>query len=431
VFDLGGGSLSVSLLWVGEGMDRRAGAAGPWQALAASTPHCTGRILRSGGTDGHARVVVSVASRQLWPRWVAVACGTAALCAVPAVVGALPVADSGISAAVLRARILASAHVPYQGYAESEVSLGIPNLPDLSEVSTLLDGTTDQYAWYRSPQHWRAAVVTAAGETDTYRVGAVTYLWKYDRNLLTRIIGSQPARLPQPADLLPPALGRRLLVLDAGTGRISRLPSRRIAGVDAAGLRVRPTDPRTNVAAVNIWADPATGLPVAVEISARGSGRPVLTSSFLQLSESRPAPSVVTPNPAPGVGVTTAELPDVSGVLEGIGPPLPGRLAGFVRAPMGGGLPSIGAYGTGFSRFAVVPLPGGLGLQALNAALRAGAVQIVLPDGTAAEIRTPLLTVFLASSTFGGPVFLLAGPVTPAVLQRVTVSVLAKAVVLP
>ena len=51
----------------------------------------------------------------------------------------------------LRTRILASAHVPYQGYAESTVSLGLPSLPDLSGVSMLLDGTTDQYTWYRSP----------------------------------------------------------------------------------------------------------------------------------------------------------------------------------------------------------------------------------------------------------------------------------------
>ena len=51
----------------------------------------------------------------------------------------------------LRARILASVHVPYQGYAESTVSLGLPSLPDLSGVSMLLDGTTDQYTWYRPP----------------------------------------------------------------------------------------------------------------------------------------------------------------------------------------------------------------------------------------------------------------------------------------
>jgi hypothetical protein len=70
-------------------------------------------------------------------------------------------------------------------------------------------------------------------------------------------------------------------------------------------------------------------------------------------------------------------------------------------------------------------------LQALTAALHAGAARVQLPDGAAAEVRTALLTVVLASSRFGGPVFLLAGPVTPAVLQRAASGVLATSVILP
>ena len=371
---------------------------------------------------------MSVVTRQAWLRWAAVACGTAALCALPVVAGALPVPQSPISAEALRARILASAHVPYQGYAESIASLGLPNLPDLGGVSMLLDGTTDQYTWYRSPARWRAEVSTPAGEDDTYQAGAATYLWDYGRNLLTRIVGSQPARLPRAADLLPSVLGRRLLALAAGSGRISRLPSRRIAGIGAAGLHVRATDPRTTIAAVDVWADPATGLPIAVQVFARGSGRPVLTSSFLQLTESRPALSVVTPKPAPGVAVTTAELPDVSVFLEGIGPPPPGRLAGLARTQIRGGITSVAAYGTGFARFAVIPLPGRVGAQALSAAQAAGAPLFGLQDGTDVLIRTPLLTVALASPTSGGPVFLLAGPVMPAVLQRAAEGALAGSV---
>ena len=73
-----------------------------------------------------------------------------------------PGAASAISAAALRARILASASVPYQAYAESTVDLGLPDLPDLHDVSQLLDGTTDQYVWYRSPGYWRADVALGA-----------------------------------------------------------------------------------------------------------------------------------------------------------------------------------------------------------------------------------------------------------------------------
>jgi len=374
---------------------------------------------------------VSVVSRQTWLRWATVACGAAALCALPVVVGALPVPNSPLSATALRARIMASAHVPYQGYADSTVSLGLPSLPDLSGVGMLLDGTTDQYTWYRSPEHWRAEVSTQAGEDDTYQVGTATYLWDYSNNLLTRIVGGQPVRLPRAADLLPPALARRLLVLAGASSHLSRLPSRRIAGINAAGLRLRTADPRTTVAAVDIWADPATGLPAEVQVFARGPGPPVVTSSFLQLSESRPAPSVVTPDPAPGVGVTTAQLPQVANILAGAGPPLPGQLAGQPRTRIREGISSIAAYGTGFSRFAVIPLPGDVGDQALSTALAAGGEQIETPDGTIAVIRTPLVTVALASSAYGGPVFLLAGPVTGVLLEKAAAEVLTPAVMLP
>jgi hypothetical protein len=194
---------------------------------------------------------------------------------------------------------------------------------------------------------------------------------------------------------------------------------------------VRAADPRTTITAVDVWADPATGLPVEVQVFARGSGRPVVTSGFLQLSESRPALSVVTPHPAPGVGMTTTALPDVSQILDGIGPPLPGHLAGFARTPIRDDLTSVAAYGTGFCRFAVVPLPGGVGRQALSTVLGSGAAQVRLRDGTAVVIHTPLLTVALASSTFGGPVFLLAGPVTPVVLLQAASGVVARSVILP
>src|ERR1035438_8427084 len=116
------------------------------------------------------------------------------MCALPAV---------AISSATLRARILASVSVPYEGYAESTVNLGLPELPDLQDVSTLFDGSTDQYAWYRSPGSWRAAVITGAGESDTYQSGQQTYQWDYGHNVLTRIVGAQPVRLPRAAALRP------------------------------------------------------------------------------------------------------------------------------------------------------------------------------------------------------------------------------------
>jgi hypothetical protein len=366
---------------------------------------------------------VSVVRAQARRRWSVVVGGVAVMCALPAIIAALPVPAVAISAATLRARILASVRVPYEGYAESTVNLGLPQLPDLQDVSALFGGSTDQYAWYRSPGSWRAAVVTGTGESDTYQAGQQTYQWDYGHNVLTRIVGAQPVRLPRAADLLPPALARMLLDISSPADRVSRLPSRRVAGVDAAGLRLVPADSTTTVGAVDIWADPADGLPLEVAITGRGSAKPILVTSFLQVAERLPAVATVTPDPAPGVTVTTTGLPEVERVLGGDGDgdhdgtPFPGQLAGLGRVATAGGLTGVAIYGTGFSRLVLLPLPRGDGSQMLNAAIQAGAATVALPGGTAALVRTPLLTVLVLRAGFRNETYALTGAVTPALLE--------------
>jgi hypothetical protein len=370
--------------------------------------------------------VTSASLRTRW-RWAVVVCGAALLCATPAIVAAVPVPGSVIAAAALRARIQASANVPYQGYAESTADLGLPKLPDVGSLSSLLDGVTDQYVWYRSPAHWRADTVTAAGENDVYQVGSDTFLWNYGENLLTRVAGPEPVRLPRASDLLPPALASRLLRLASPADHLSRLPSARIAGVDAAGLRLVPANPASTVGSIDIWADPVTGLPVEVKITARGAGQPVLVSKFLDLSRHRPALVTVVPRPAPGVDQSTARLSSLNGILSGgRRHPWPPELGGFRLTTVPDDLTGVAFYGAGFARLALVPLPGRTGSQVVRAATSAGARTMTLPGGRVVLVRTPLLTVVLAtSSRFGGVTFLFAGPVTAAGLERAAGSLLA------
>jgi hypothetical protein len=148
-----------------------------------------------------------------------------------------------------------------------------------------------------------------------------------------------------------------------------------------------------------------------------------LVSRILAVSFAKPALSTVTPDPAPGVALNRASLPDVAGVLNGYGPPLPGSLAGSSRVANPGGLADVAAYGSGFARFAVVPLPHRYGTTAMAAASSYGA-SIAMHAGTAVLVSTPLLTVVLARAP-GGPVYLLTGAVTPKLLESAANDLLA------
>jgi hypothetical protein len=207
--------------------------------------------------------------------------------------------------------------------------------------------------------------------------------------------------------------------LAAPADHFSRIPSIRVAGVDAAGLRLVPANSSTTIRAIDIWADPADGLPVKVQILGRGTSRPVLITSFLELSQQRPAYRIVVPHPAPGVDTVTARLPDLNGLL-GSGdrtPPFPPALAGLRRITALGSLAAVSAYGIGLARFAVLPLPGRVGQQAVTAAAQAGSA-VRLQHGQGVLIRTPLLTVLVFITSYHHHVLLFTGSVTPALLEQ-------------
>ena len=361
-------------------------------------------------------------------RWGVVVAGTAVLLAIPAIVAALPVPASPITAAALRARILDSAAVPYEGYVESTADLGLPLLPDLEDVSALADGVTEQYAWYRGPDEWRADTVTTAGESDTYQVGATTYLWNQSLNLLTQVVGVASVRLPRASDLLPPSLARLLLSLASPRDRLSRLPSVRVAGVDAAGLQLSPASAATTVGSIDIWANPRSGLPVEVRVYARGHGQPVLASDFLQVSQRTPDLATIVPQPAPGVDVTTASLGSLNRILNnGRRHPWPPQLGGQDFDPVLNGLNAVAFYGSGFARFALVSLPEKTGRQAVQAATSAGAGELTVTGGSEVVVATPLLTVDLATlDRFGGITFLLAGTETSQALEAAATNLLSE-----
>jgi len=291
-------------------------------------------------------------------RWLVVLAAVGALASLPTLVAALPVPSRSIGAAALLARIQDSSGVGYSGYAESAGGLDLPVTSQFGGLADLFGGRTQLRVWWRSGQDWRVDSVGVAGETDTHTTREGSWRWNYEANTATFVpySGDPRVRLPADADLLPPQLGRRLLS-EARPAEASRIGTRRIAGRVAAGLRVEPAQAASTVDRVEVWADPSSGLPLAVAVYGKGGGT-ALTSRFLDLDLNAPPPASTRFTPPDRAAVQTTPSQDLASAIDQLGGATPPpRLAGFDRNRELPTLGSIGVYGRGVTEFAVVPLP--------------------------------------------------------------------------
>lgn len=282
---------------------------------------------------------------------------TAALAGTPALVQALPVDDTDVDTATLLERVRASDSVGWSGYGEARGDLVLPDVEQLGDLPELISGTTRLRAWWRGPDAFRVDALSLVGETDVAVSGPLTWTWVSADRAVTLVRGELDVRLPRGADLLAPALGARLARSEGVTAQ--RLPPRRVAGVDAAGLRLLPADPQTTtVERVDLWAEPATGLPLRVELHPVDRDDAALTSLLLDLDLSVPPLARMRFRPPPGAGVDVVEAPDLAALADRYAPfQLPTTLAGLPRRQrvddLGDG---VGTYGDGFTALTVVPL---------------------------------------------------------------------------
>jgi hypothetical protein len=352
--------------------------------------------------------------RRSWPwRWLVLLGAVASLAALPAIVAAMPVRAPSMTAPELLAKVRASSAAPYQGYAESRASLGLPDLPVVGRQTALLGTVTRMRAWFSSPTLWRVDELSPIGERDLYQDESGTLEWDSGANRVQRTIGDAAVRFARPADLLPPELGRRLAAA-ASEGEATLLAPRRVAGVDAAGLRIVPRSRTTTVGRVDLWADPSTGLPVRVELTARGASGPIIVTSFLDLRQRPPASSTVRFVVPIDARLEVDQAPDLARAVDRFSPfLLPDRLGDEPRRTQVAGAAST--YGRGYDLVAALAFPARISQRTRDFLDAAPSKQG--PWGTASEIATPLLNAMVFER--GGAVFALSGTVGFPTLEAV------------
>jgi hypothetical protein len=345
-------------------------------------------------------------------RWLVVLLTAAALVVSPLAFRARPASEQQVSVDQLVQRIQESRDVAWSGFVQTSGSLQVPDSDSFANLAQLLGEQNDLRVWWRSADDWRVDRIRSTGETDLFRRSETMTRWVFESETAT-VTPVSTIRLPDASDLLPPTLGRSFL---QGVRRdeLSPLPARRVAGLDAAGLRLVPRDPTTTVRQVDLWADPETGLVLQVELYGVGQERADVTASLLTVDLSAPDPATTQFDPPASTTINFEESVDVAAEANAFAPfDLPVSLAGL-PARSGEDPGAVGIYGRGPTALIAIPLRGRVAWP-LRQRLRETGTARETATGTLAPVSTVGL---LITSNEDGRSFLLAGTVTSPTLER-------------
>jgi outer membrane lipoprotein-sorting protein len=318
--------------------------------------------------------------------------------------------------AQLLAQVADSHTPPLTGTVVETASFGLPRLPGTqnpTSLASLLTGSHTLRVWYAGPEHFRLAVPEQLSETDLFRDGSTAWLWESTANSVTEF--SLPAHQetsptpPVPA-LTPQQAAQQVLAAVGKTTAVSVDSNATVAGQAAYQLVLAPKDSRSLIGQVQIAIDGQNGVPLRLQVFARGATSPAFQVGYTFIQFVAPSPSDVNFTPPPGATITKANL--TGGQMTG-----PSRATG-----------NVGAYGSGWLTVLDLPSsgltsgasPAGGPVSISNSAGDSGAVLNALLGsatpvsgswGSGRLLRTSLVSALITSN---GRLFV--GAVQPSVL---------------
>jgi outer membrane lipoprotein-sorting protein len=304
---------------------------------------------------------------------------------------------------------VAQDHAPaLSGTVVETASLGLPSLPHTgnpTSIASLLTGSHTIKVWYASHEHYRLAVPESLSETDVIRDGSTVWLWQSTKNAVTEF--SLPASAantapcpPAPAQLTPQQAAQQVLAKVGATTAVSVDSNVTVAGQPAYELVLAPKDSRSLIGRVGIAIDGSNGVPLRVQVFARGATTPAISIGYTDISFGAPPASDTSFTPPPGAKLTKVDLRGASHHERGAGPGVATTGSGWLTVAE---LPSsaMGAPAAGMS---------GQNADVLRALL--GSAQSVHGAwGSGRLLRTSLVSVLMTDS---GRTFI--GAVQPSVL---------------
>ena len=196
--------------------------------------------------------------------------------------------------AQLLASISADAKVPpMTGTVVETASLGLPQLPQTgsaTSMTSLLSGSHTMKVYYQDAKHYRLAIPQPSSETDVIANGSKLWLWQSTSNSVTEFV--QPAdnakaksatpKLPQ-TPLTPQQAANQVLAAVGKTTLVSDQANVMVAGEPSYQLVLAPKDQRSLVGRVVIAVDGKYGVPLRVQLYAKGASSPAFQVGYTAL----------------------------------------------------------------------------------------------------------------------------------------------------
>lgn len=211
----------------------------------------------------------------------------------------------------------------FSGALEQSSELGLPQLPDTGPaadagVASALDlftGTHAARVFMDGPDKVRLQVMDRLAERDVIRQGREVWLYSSRDNTAAHVSLPEHARAGSaeetgPSDMAqtPDQLARRLLSTVDPSTQISVGPDTEVANRAAYELVLDPRSADTLVDSVTIAVDSQTGLPLSVQVQARGQQDPAFRLAFTELQLQAPSADLFTFTPPPGAQVKERTL---------------------------------------------------------------------------------------------------------------------------
>ncbi|MDQ0616638.1 LolA family protein [Arthrobacter globiformis] len=262
----------------------------------------------------------------IWLRWTP-AVAVPAVIAAGVLAGSLPASARDPLPEKTPAQVLAmiGQHQTksFSGTVEQSSELGLPDVPQVGPTSgagtgslaELLTGPHSARVYIDGPTKARIQVMDRMAERDAVRQGNELWLYNSKDNTATHVTlpaaASKESRShDMPAGVATPEeLAAKMLDKLDGSTDVAVAEDTEVAGRAAYNLVLTPRSAVTLVGSVAVAVDGENGMPLSVEVRARGQQEPAFRTAFSSLTLGAPDAALFNFSPPPGASVKELAVP--------------------------------------------------------------------------------------------------------------------------